>query len=494
MSLIQIQQLSFSYPGSYTSIFEGVNLQLDSSWKLGLIGRNGRGKTTFFRLLLAEYAYQGTIRHDVDFRYFPYPVADKNKMTLEILQEVCPHAEDWQFMKELSLLDVDIERLYLPFATLSQGEQNKALLAALFLNENTFLLIDEPTNHLDYDARQKIANYLAKKQGFILISHDRQLLDSCVDHILSINKASIELQQGNFSTWYQNKQQQDQYEIAQNEKLKKEVKRLNEAAKRTANWSNQVEKSKNGTTNAGSKLDKGYVGHKAAKMMKKSKVQEKRMQQNIAQKEQLLKDIESVDDLKLQTLPFHQKELVLAQELTLSYGKTPIHDSALDFTINTGERVAVVGKNGCGKSSLLKAILQDTQIKTTGLLKISPQLIISYVPQDTDFLTGSLKNFSDERAIDYVLFLAILRKLGFERSQFDKDIADFSAGQKKKVLIAASLCQPAHLYIWDEPLNFIDLISRMQIEQLILAFQPTLIFVEHDQTFQEKIATKIIAM
>lgn len=167
MSLIQIQQLSFSYPGSYTSIFEGVNLQLDSSWKLGLIGRNGRGKTTFFRLLLAEYTYQGTIRHDVDFRYFPYPVADKNKMTLEILQEVCPHAEDWQFMKELSLLDVDIERLYLPFATLSQGEQNKALLAALFLNENTFLLIDEPTNHLDYDARQKIANYLDKKRIYL---------------------------------------------------------------------------------------------------------------------------------------------------------------------------------------------------------------------------------------------------------------------------------------------------------------------------------------
>ena len=108
-----------------------------------------------------------------------------------------------------------------------------------------------------------------------MISHDRQLLDSCVDHILSINKASMELQQGNFSTWYQNKQQQDQYEIAQNEKLKKEVKRLNEATKRTANWSNQVEKSKNGATKAGSKLDKGYVGHKAAKMMKKSKVQEK---------------------------------------------------------------------------------------------------------------------------------------------------------------------------------------------------------------------------
>ncbi|EOT44626.1 ribosomal protection-like ABC-F family protein [Enterococcus columbae] len=494
MSLIQIKDLSFSYPGSYTPIFDGVQLQIDSTWKLGLIGRNGRGKTTFFRLLLAQYEYQGSITHEVAFRYFPYPVANPEKMTLEVLQEACPHAEDWEFMKELNLLDVEIDRLYLPFATLSDGEQNKVLLAALFLNENTFLLIDEPTNHLDDEARQKIADYLAKKQGFILISHDRRLLDVCVDHILAMNKASIELQQGNFSSWYLNKQQQDQFELAQNEKLKKEVKRLNEAAKRTASWSNQVEKSKNGTTNSGTKLDKGYVGHKAAKMMKKSKTHEKRMQEAIHQKEQLLTDVEEIENLKLQPLFFKQANQVLAQELVLSYADKIINQNPLNFTIQNQERVAIVGKNGSGKSTLLKAILQDSTVNTTGLLKISPQLIISYVPQDAEFLAGSLKKFTEDKAIDYVLFLAILRKLGFAREQFDKDVASFSAGQKKKVLIAASLCQPAHLYIWDEPLNYIDLISRIQIEQLILKFQPTLLFVEHDQAFQQKIATKIIQM
>lgn len=92
------------------------------------------------------------------------------------------------------------------------------------------------------------------------------------------------------------------------------------------------------------------------------------------------------------------------------------------------------------------------------------------------------------------LFKTILRKLGFERVQFEKDMADYSSGQKKKVLLAGSLCQQAHLYVWDEPLNFIDLFSRMQIEDLILQFQPTLLFVEHDARFRETIATKTIQL
>ena len=108
----------------------------------------------------------------------------------------------------------------------------------------------------------------------------------------------------------------------------------------------------------------------------------------------------------------------------------------------------------------------------------------------TSHLQGSLSAFAEENHIDESLFKAILRKMDFERVQFEKDIQDFSGGQKKKVLIAKSLCEQAHLYIWDEPLNFIDVYSRMQIEQLIKEFSPTMIFVEHDKAFRETIATK----
>lgn len=109
-------------------------------------------------------------------------------------------------------------------------------------------------------------------------------------------------------------------------------------------------------------------------------------------------------------------------------------------------------------------------------------------------LKGDVISFCESRELDRSLFCTILRQLDLERSQFEKDISDYSEGQKKKVLIAASLAASAHLYIWDEPLNYIDVFSRMQIENLLLAYQPTILFVEHDTSFQEKIATKVIQL
>ena len=109
-------------------------------------------------------------------------------------------------------------------------------------------------------------------------------------------------------------------------------------------------------------------------------------------------------------------------------------------------------------------------------------------------MKGDLSDYAYERNIDESLFKAILRKLGFERIQFEKDMADLSGGQKKKLLIAASLCEQAHLYIWDEPLNYIDVFSRMQIEELILQYEPTMLFVEHDSLFRDKIATGVLEL
>ena len=177
MSMIKIENLTFSYPTSYDNVFENVSFQVDTDWKLGFVGRNGRGKTTFLNLLLGKYEYSGKILSSVQFDYFPYPVSDKNRITEDILQEICPLAEEWELMRELSYLDVDVDVLWRPFETLSNGEQTKVLIAALFLNEGHFLLIDEPTNHLDAKARKSVAAYLKKKKGFILVSHDRRFLD-----------------------------------------------------------------------------------------------------------------------------------------------------------------------------------------------------------------------------------------------------------------------------------------------------------------------------
>ena len=127
-----------------------------------------------------------------------------------------------------------------------------------------------------------------------------------------------------------------------------------------------------------------------------------------------------------------------------------------------------------------------------GTLEAASGLITSYVSQDTSFLKGSLRKFCEKQGLEQSLFFAILRQLDLGREQFVKQMEDFSEGQKKKVLIAASLLTPAHLYIWDEPLNYIDVFSRMQIEKLILDYKPTMLLVEHDVRFQEKVATNIV--
>ncbi|URN93716.1 MAG: Lsa family ABC-F type ribosomal protection protein [Candidatus Pristimantibacillus lignocellulolyticus] len=490
MSLINVTNLTFAYDGSYDNIFENVSFQLDTDWKLGFTGRNGRGKTTFMALLQGKYEYSGNISAHVGFEYFPFHVPNKENNTIDVIDEIFPDYIHWKLMRELNLLQVSEDVLYRPFASLSNGEQTKVLLATLFIKENSFLLIDEPTNHLDMHARKLVSNYLNTKRGYILVSHDRAFLDNCVDHILSINKTNIEIQKGNFSSWWENKSRQDNFEIAENEKLKSDIKRLSHSAKRTGDWSHEVEKTKNGTRNSGSKLDKGYVGHKAAKMMKRSKAIEQRQKSAVEEKSKLLKNIEASERLELSHLTYHKHQLAELDHVSIYYDDKKVC-SDVSFTIEQGERIALSGMNGSGKSSIIKLICGE-DMSYTGSFNKDSQLKISYVSQDTSHLQGNLSEYAALNGIDESIFKAMLRKLDFSRVQFEKDISTFSGGQKKKVLIAKSISERAHLLVWDEPLNFIDVISRMQIEELLLEYAPTILFVEHDSEFCNNVATKIV--
>ena len=334
--------------------------------------------------------------------------------------------------------------------------------------------------------------YLNSKKGFILVSHDRAFLDECTDHILSVNRTDIEVQKGNFSSWYENKILRDQYEFSENEKLKKEIGRLSKSQRRSERWSDQVEKTKRGTRDSGLRPDRGFIGHKAAKMMKRSKAAETRKEEAVREKSKLLKNIETAESLKISPLEHHAKRLAVLEDVSISYGSKIVTEN-LSFHIEKGDRIALVGKNGCGKSSVLKLLL-GKPVDHVGSLYKANGLKISYVPQNTDGLKGDLREYAYNCGIDESLFKAILRKLDFSRLQFEKKIEEFSEGQKKKVLIAGSLCEQAHLYLWDEPLNYIDVFSRMQIEDLLKNSRITLLFVEHDRAFSNQIKTKEILM
>lgn len=490
MSIIDVKNLTFSYFGSAKPVFDNVSFYFDTDWKTGLIGRNGIGKSTLFKLLLDEEEYTGSINKSVKMIKFPPDIPDKSYTGLEMFNNISH--EDWKLFREMNLLNLEESLAYRAINTLSNGERTKLLLAMLFTKDDGFLLIDEPTNHLDMEGRDIVSEYLRGKRGFLLVSHDRAFLDGCIDHVISINKNSIEVQTGNYSSWYENKTKKDSFELSKNEKLKKEIKRLKNSARRSKDWSDNIEKTKTGTRNSGVKPDKGYIGHQAARMMQRSKNIQKRQYKAIEEKQGLLKDIEYNESLKLHILPHHRETLVSINNLSAYYDKTEVI-SDISFDINQGDRIALFGKNGSGKSTIIK-ILLGLHKDFVGNIDMASDLQISYVPQNTSELKGNLQDLINSHGVDETLCKTILRKLGFARELFDMDMSSYSEGQKKKTLIATSLAKPAHIFIWDEPLNYIDIISRIQIEDIINNSKPTLLFVEHDKKFVESIASKIIRL
>lgn len=530
MSLIQIKDLTFGYPGTLVPIFDHVDLDLDTSWRLGLIGRNGRGKTTFLNLLRGKLQGTGSIQSPEAFEYFPVEVEEKDATTLQVARGVIAPFDEWEaqmqalaaegttqaidsygeiehqyaaadgyvideaIAAETGRLGIRAEGLERPYSTLSGGEKVKLLLAAIFLKKHRFLLIDEPTDHLDAEGRKTVARWLAGKSGFILVSHDRAFLDEAVDHILSINRADIELQKGNYSSWRHNREMQDNFEQATNRKLESSIRRLQTAAERAGKWSDNIEKSKKGATMRDSysggtaSIDRGYVGHQAARMMQRSKAIVRRQTREIEEKRDLLKNIETAEPLRFHILPADKSRLITGEGLAAGYGERTLF-SGLDFSLDAGECVALTGANGSGKTTFLK-LLTGELAPQQGELRRMGGLVISTLPQETGFLRGSLADFAHEQGVELSLFLALLRKLDFSREAFEQSMESYSEGQKKKVCLAASLAKPAHLFIWDEPLNYIDVYSREQIEAAVLYSRPTLVFVEHDAAFVQTVATR----
>ena len=458
MSQITIQDLSFTYEGDHVPVFQHLDLQLDTRWKLGLVGRNGRGKTTLLRLLEGSLSGGGVLTRPDRTIYFPRLVAEPERPAREILLEGIPWEEEWMLLRELNRLGLDEDILNRPFSSLSGGEQTRAGLARLFCQEDGYPMLDEPTNHLDEAGRTLTARYLrGLDRGFLLVSHDRAFLDACTDHTLALNRTGPELVQGNFSV-----------------------------------WSDRVEQSKYGSRNSGLRPDRGYLGHKSAKLMQRAKNLETRQQRAIQEKTALLQDVERADSLKLCPLRHHSQRLLEGRDLVVLHDGRPAN-FPVRFTLEHGQRLCLSGGNGSGKTSLLRLVLGE-EPEHIGSLWRASGLTISYVPQRADRLCGFPAALAEEQGLDRTQFFTLLRKLDFSRLMLERDMTEYSAGQQKKLLLAASLCQSAHLYVWDEPLNYIDLFSRIQLEELILEYQPTMLLVEHDRTFCRRVGTDFLLL
>lgn len=478
MPMITIKDLTFGYDGSENNLFNNVNVTIDTSWKLALAGRNGRGKTTFFKLLKGELQYAGSITGVPP--------------TVEFPMEEFPDNEEWRVRKELNLMGADPDIMWRPMETLSGGERTKLMLANLFASDGIYPLIDEPTNHLDRLGRAKVAEYLSQKEGFIMISHDRDFLDHCTDHTLVITRSGIELVNATFSTWWDNNEARMQSEQARNAQLKKEMGSIEAAMKKNAQWSKKAEgdKSRNNPKGAEDHFRRAFEAKKASKLMSLSKNLENRNERKLEDKQSLLKDLEREQTLKITGSEHHDRKPIILKDLSvLRYGERIAEN--INLTLERGKKISLQGPNGCGKSTLIKylaGVAEEEGITVEGDVHIAKDLKISYVGQDTSSLKGSLYDICADRGADKTQFSTILVKMGFTGEMLYRDVDALSLGQKKFVMLALSLCEQADVYLWDEPLNYIDVYMRKEIERLVKESEVTMLFVEHDRAFAEAVA------
>ncbi|MDE6613846.1 MAG: ATP-binding cassette domain-containing protein, partial [Clostridia bacterium] len=382
--------------------------------------------------------------------------------------------------------------LYRPYKTLSGGEKTKFKLAVTFAREG-FALLDEPTDHLDVFGREKVARYLSSKKGFIVVSHDKAFLNGCCDHILALENTGAKLSHGGCETYVEESAKKRQADAVKKQSLEAESRRLKKSAERTSDWADAAERQKFGENGKAkyAAVDRGFLGAKAAKMQKRAVSVQDRREKAETQIKELLKGFKEDEVLKITPEKYFKSRLAELKEVTISFSDRILFE-VLSFKIDEGERVAVTGSNGAGKTTLLKLIAGE-YMNFKGLRDISPRLKISYVPQEWAFY-GTLAEYAETYGIEDGYYKALLSKFGFDGKDFTRPVNLFSEGQKKKAALARSLCEKANLYIWDEPLNYLDIFSRERLKAAILSSGISLIFVEHDISFVNDVATRKITL
>lgn len=521
MPCITFQNVSFQYESSPDNVFDDLSLSIDFNWKTAIVGRNGRGKSTLLQLIHGSiHPSRGSIDRPQATRLFPDSAVDREQSLVEVIKKHVAPFEYWEITMERLLMNGDeqsllqyheifetyrthhgfeidsliarecseiglSEKLFCQsFSTLSGGEQTRALIASLFLQQGVFPLLDEPTNHLDIYGREILGKYLSTKKGFIIVSHDRHFLDLCCDHVVAINKNDIRVFQGNYTTWKQQMMIEEQTESARTANLEKEISSLEIAAHQRRSWSLATEKEKT------SAYDSGFVSHKAAKMMKRALAVERRIDVHLDEKRSLLKNKETVRPLIFRTDNDSPEILLSIENATIEISGRIILDN-FSLNVRKGDRIAIVGANGTGKTTLLKVIRREYSLKN-GICFVPNSVHITNGYQNPLWNTGMLRDILQSEHIDETAFRIIMGSFNIQGNIFERPLETFSFGERKKIDLCRSFLTANHLLVWDEPVNYIDIETKDQIESAILIGKPTMLFVDHDRAFIENIATRII--
>ena len=497
------------------NILDGLSFSVNSGERVGILGRNGCGKTTLFRILVGEIGYdEGEVMIAPSKRLgliSQIPVYPADWTTEDVLRDAhkrlyalsakidalaaqMEHDDSPAILGEYDRLSEDFRRLGgysmgtdrnrvangldIPaamraqlFSSLSGGEKTRVNLARLILEDTDILLLDEPTNHLDLHATEWLEDYLLHFKGTVLvISHDRWFLDKVVQRSIEINEGRAELYSGNYSFYVEERQRRFEEKLKKYERDQAKIEQLTRAAEQMHLWA--------------------FMG--ADKLHKRAFSMEKRIEK-LSQSERPAEQKKL--NVKFRQREFEGDEVLVAEDVSKSFGERTLF-SAIDLLVRGGERVALIGDNGTGKSTLVKLIMGE-ETPDTGYLYRGPAVRTAYLPQ--------IVSFSDESrsALDTMLYDCRcqpqeardrLAAFGFRGESVFTPVGTLSGGEKSRLRLCMLMGADINFLILDEPTNHLDIASREWMEDALSDYEQTLLFVSHDRYFIEKFATRIWAL
>lgn len=443
------------------TLFAIGHLSIGACDKVGLIGDNGTGKTTFLRILSSlDTDYAGRVQTNDEISYLLNNLED-----------------------ELGFI---YQRRFQQNCSSSPGEQQRLKLEHLLVDNKAFLLIDEPTSHLDIKQRKLLAKRLySRNKGFILVSHDRDFINQTCTKIFELVNGKIEVYSGDYSFYLCEREKRYKCAEREYESYVKEKKRLLQVANAIKQQSAKVKTTPKRMGNSEARL------HKMGGQQNKKKLDK-----------QVKATLDRVNQLEVKSKPYqntaiklnmderekiHSKVLIRAENLNKSFDSKVIFKN-VNFTIDNTNKVALLGDNGSGKTTLLNMILN-------GETWTHPNLRIGYYSQlgeTLDYTKTILDNVLPYSIYEQSMTRIILARLGFKTNDVFKQVNVLSDGEKAKVKLAKLLTGNFNYLVMDEPTNFLDIRAIEALEELLQGYDRPLLFVTHDVSFINNVADSLL--
>jgi ATP-binding cassette, subfamily F, member 3 len=535
--LAQLRNVSLSFPDK--KVLEDVSFTVYPEDRISLVGENGAGKTGIFRILKGTqtpdtgevsllrgvrigYLEQDFAGMEEDAKRTCMEVAlepfgplielerrievlaselggvGESERTSEVLADLgeAQHrfevsgGYEFRAKTESTLMGLGLSETFWGrrVSELSAGQRVRLALARLLLEDHDLILFDEPTNHLDVNAREWLEGHLAGMDtAYVVASHDRRFLDAVSRKVAHLDRGKLTLYSGDYTAFRQQLRQAEEVGWRRYEKNRKLAKKLQRQAQDYQRWSDAGEKKKRG---AG---DKGFVSHKAAKVMKRSLVARRRMEEAV-ENARTEKPFEK-DAVKIEFGSSKGRSLVRADDLIVGYSRERPLTRELSFDLWAGDRLAVLGPNGCGKTALLRTVLGEFP-PLRGDVRLAPSARVGYFDQDNRLVPPDVTALEEVLGTgrDETLVRTVMGRMGVRRETVNKKVAKLSSGERAKVLLATLILGDNNLLVLDEPTNYLDIETQDVLLEALGDFPGGILFVSHDRYFVEELATDTVSL